>query len=85
MMNAVEPSARYGSILMGELLAIYEMHPIFFASACHYLASTSATPCLEQFYEINSVHGYKKSVDCLIDILKKGIQAEKSYYCVWII
>lgn len=85
MMNAVEPSARYGSMLVGELMTIYEMHPIFFASACHYLASTSATPCLEQFYEINSIRGSKKSVDCLIDILKKAIQSEKPYYCVWII
>jgi len=52
MMNAVVPNKRYSSILMTELFNIYEMHPIFFASTCHYLAETAKTALLEEIYEV---------------------------------
>jgi hypothetical protein len=64
---------------------IYEMHSIFFTNACHYLVETAKTCHLEHIYEVNSYRIQRNTVSTLIDILKKSIQSEKSYYSVWII
>jgi hypothetical protein len=75
MMNAVTPNRKYGSILISEFFNIYEMHPVFFASTCHYLTETAKTTELEEIYEVTHYRTKRFTVETLIDILKKSIQA----------
>lgn len=84
-MNAVTPNRKYASILIAQLFNIYEMHPVFFASVCHYLNETAKSSELEGIYEVTNYKTKRYSVNTLIDILKKSIQAQKNFYSVWII
>lgn len=61
------------------------MHPVFFASACHYLTETAKTAELEDIYEVIHYKTKRYSVNTLIDVLKKSIQAEKHFHSVWVI